>query len=346
MGSDRSLTQSGAAGPAPGAKFALNVSRHARSVIALGTILAAALALEPGALASALAREAGKAGSSVSAALNKHEDAREGSGTQHPVPALTLIQMHGQFAVADLVGDAGGLLQLNIKVPPHKPTDYMLLSFRGLPKNFSLSSGFRAAEAWLVSAHEAENLRLIAPKDYVGSFRLEVQLLRGQNADPVVQTVRIELLRPQALAKRNLPAAEAPAPAARATPEPRAASAGTTETAALQDAAPRSDIAQPPKSARVAADKEQLLLEAASGLLAQNDITAARLIYARLAREGSLQGALTMAQTFDPAFLASYQINGLQPDKEKAKYWYGVAARLGSKDASGRLLALEAADRR
>ena len=136
MGSDRSLTQSGAAGPAPGAKFALNVSRHARSVIALGTILAAALALEPGALASALAREAGKAGSSVSAALNKHEDAREGSGTQHPVPALTLIQMHGQFAVADLVGDAGGLLQLNIKVPPHKPTDYMLLSFRGLPKNF------------------------------------------------------------------------------------------------------------------------------------------------------------------------------------------------------------------
>jgi hypothetical protein len=332
------------------------LDRCARPVIALGTILAAALAFEPGALANALAREAGKAGAGVSAALSKHEDAGEGGGTQHPVPALTLVQMQGQFAVADLVGHAGGSLQLDIKVPPHKATDYMLLSFRGLPKNFSLSSGFRAAEAWLVSAHEAEDLRLIAPKDYVGTFRLEVQLLRGQSADPVVQSVKIELLRPQALAKRNGPAAdapapapratEAPAPAARATPEPRVSPAGTTETAAIQDAAPQSDVTQPPRSARIAVDKEQQLLDTASRLLAQNDITAARLIYARLAREGSLQGALTMAQTFDPAFLASYQINGLQPDKEKAKYWYGVAARLGSKDASGRLLALEAADRR
>lgn len=334
MSIDRSLTEAGAGKVLFGQRYEM----HA---IVLGTFLAAAFAFESGALASALAREAGKAGGSVATALNKSDGAREGSGAEHRVPALTLIQASGQFTVADLVGQASGPLYLNIEVPPGKPTDYMLLSFRGLPKTFSLSAGFRAAEAWLVSAHEAENLRLIAPTDYVGSFRLEVQLLRGQNADPVVQNVRIEL-RPWALAE---PAAEALAPEAKAKPEPRVSPAGTAETAATQDAPPP-DIGQTPKSARIADDEERQLLETASGLLAQNDITAARLIYARLARNGSLQGALTMAQTFDPAFLAGYQINGLQPDKEKARYWYGVAASFGSKAASGRLLALEAADRR
>jgi hypothetical protein len=341
MSSYRSIAETGAADPAPGGRVVRGVSRHARSAVALGTILAAALALEPGAFASALAREAGQVGGSVTTALNKSDV----SGTEYPVPALTLIEMRDPFTVADLVGHASDPLQLTIKVPAHKPTDYMLLSFRGLPKNFSLSSGFRAAEVWLVSAHEAENLRIIAPKDYVGSFRLEVQLLRGQNAKPIIQHVRIEL-RSQALVKRPTSVTEAPAPAAKAKPEPRVPPAATTETAAVRDAPLPYDIGQPPKSARIAADKEQQLLESASGLLSQNDITAARLIYARLAREGSLQGALIMAQTFDPAFLASYQINGLQPDKEKAKYWYAVAASLGSKDASGRLLALEAADRR
>jgi TPR repeat protein len=81
-------------------------------------------------------------------------------------------------------------------------------------------------------------------------------------------------------------------------------------------------------------------------MLAQNDITAARLIYARLAREGSQEGALTMARTFDPAFLSRYATTGLQPNTEKAKYWYGIAAKLGSSDASKRLLALDGAERR
>jgi hypothetical protein len=341
MGSNRSFAELGAASNAPGGKPANSVTGHLKSVIALGAILTAALAIQPGALAGTLAQEAGKAGAGIAAVLYKRDGAGTG-GTDHAIPALTLIQMQGQFTVADLVGHAGDSLQLNINVPPHKPTDYMLLSFRGLPKNFSLSSGFRAAEAWLVSAHEAENLRLIAPKDYVGSFKLEVQLLRGQTADPAVEHVRIEL-RPQAPAKRAEDAVEAPKAKAKADLpiEP----AATTETAAMPGPAP-AGIGQLSKSTHIASDKERQLLDTASRLLTQNDITAARLIYARLAREGSLQGALIMAQTFDPAFLASYQINGLQPDKEKAKYWYGVAASLGSKDASGRLLALEAADRR
>jgi hypothetical protein len=341
MGSDRSFAEVGAAGCALRGRPADGVTGHLKFVIALGAILTAAFAIEPGALAGTLAQEAGKAGAGIAAILHKRHGARTGSA-DHAIPALTLIQMQGQFTVADLVGQVGDSLQLNINVPPHKPTDYMLLSFRGLPKNFSLSSGFRAAEAWLVSAHEAENLRLIAPKDYVGTFKLEVQLLRGQTEEPIVEHVRIDL-RPQAPAKRAEDAAEAPqAKAKSASPiEP----AGTTEIAAMPDPAP-AGIGQLSKSTHIASDKERQLLETASGLLAQNDITAARLIYARLAREGSLQGALIMAQTFDPAFLASYQINGLQPDKEKAKYWYGVAAGLGSKDAPGRLLALEAADRR
>jgi hypothetical protein len=335
MSRDRSRTRGGKAGPAPHGK-------RARCVIACGAILTAALLLGHEALAGALAREAAKTGSGVATAPRNSKDARAAGIAERSAP--TLIELRGEFTVADLIGQADGPLTLIINVPPHKPTDYMLLSFRGLPQNFSMTSGFRAAEAWLVSAHEAENLQLIAPKDYVGTFKLEVQLLRGQDAGPVVQNVTIEL-RPPTMAKRAGPAEGPVAAGPRTKPEPRVSPAGTTETAAMQDATPPV-AAQAPKPAHIDRDREQQLMETAAGLLAQNDITAARLIYARLAREGSLRGALTMAQTYDPAFLASYRINGLQPDKEKAKYWYSVAANLGSKDASGRLLALEAADRR
>jgi hypothetical protein len=79
-------------------------------------------------------------------------------------------------------------------------------------------------------------------------------------------------------------------------------------------------------------------------MLDQNDIAAARLVYTRLVHQGSLQGALILGQTYDPVFLSRYRLNGLTPDTAKAKYWYEVAARLGSKDASVRLLALRSAE--
>jgi hypothetical protein len=243
-------------------------------------------------------------------------------------PRLIRVQDQGEFAVADMIGGAGKPIPFNIALPPHQPTDYMLLSFRGLPEGFSLSSGFRAADAWLVSVREAPGLRLIPPKDFDGAFDLEIQLSRGRNAGRLAQQIRVEF-RPRDVARSAPPAA---------VPEAALSDPSSTGAVAVNTA---SDPSASPAQA-VAAEKERELLETAATMLKQNDITAARLIYARLAREGSREGAITMAQTYDPAFLSHYETTGLQPDSDKAKHWYGIAASLGSTDASRRLLALEA----
>ena len=293
-------------GPALFETLSGGASRRAKSTFALSALLAAALACECGVLPSAWAQEAAKAGRGSTAALSPSHEPAAGDGT-----ALMLVQARDRFTVKDLVGYESRPVAVAIEMPTFASTDYVLLSFRGLPGNFALSSGFRTADTWLVSAHEVTNLTLIPPEGFVGSFRLEVLLIRGQSIPPLVQNVRVEL-RSGGRADQNAAA-------------PTAASAPVN---------------------RIAPDKEKQLIETAAGLLQQNDIAAARLIYARLAREGSVQGALAMAQTYDPVFLSKYNVTGLQPDKEKAKYWYGMATRLGSEDAPKRLLALEAAEPR
>lgn len=282
----------------------------AKSVLALSALFAAAVACGAGSLAGAWAQGAATAGRGATAAAMRpaNEDvAGSGAALARRVPRVMLVQAQDRFTVKDLVGYEGRPVAVPIEMPLFARTDYLLLSFRGLPENFALSSGFRTAAAWLVSAHDANNLSLIPPEGFVGSFILEVLLIRGQSVPPLVQSVRVEF-RSDALAERN---AEAP----------------TKPVAAEKRAEP---------------DKEKQLMEVAADLLRQNDIAAARLIYARLARERSVQGALAMAQTYDPVFLSKYNLTGLQPDTEKAKYWYGVAASLGSKDAPERLLALKA----
>lgn len=282
----------------------------AKSVSALTAFLAAAVACGAGAWAQG-AVTAGR-GATAAAMRPANEDAADsGDALAWHVQGVTLVQERDRFVVKDLIGYGGRQVAVAIEMPLFARTDHLLLSFRGVPENFALSSGFRTASAWLVSAHEAANLSLIPPEDFVGSFKLEVLLIRGQSVPPLVQSVRVEF-RPEALAEQDFGALTRPAAAEKRT-EP---------------------------------DKEKQLMEVAADLLRQNDIAAARLIYARLAHERSVQGALAMAQTYDPVFLSKYNVTGLRPDKEKAKHWYGAAASLGSKDAPERLLTLEATEPR
>jgi hypothetical protein len=250
-------------------------------------------------------------------------------------PAPILIQAGEPFAIKDMIGISGRPVELNIQMPDFEPSDYVLLSFRGLPDDFSMSSGFRTTKAWLVSAHEAKNLWLIPPRTYEGRFNIEVELIRGQSAATLTKTVMVEL-KPEVAPQSNMGSLSAQDVAGAVASQPAAKSAG-------------GEISTPPtaeSAARTDPRKEAELMALALSMLKQNDIAAARLIYARLAHQGSVRGALIMAETYDPSFLSKYDIRGLQPDMERAKYWYGVAAQLGSKDASSRLLALEGGTRR
>jgi hypothetical protein len=90
-------------------------------------------------------------------------------------------------------------------------------------------------------------------------------------------------------------------------------------------------------SSAISAALEEALLKKGAMLLRNGDLSAARLNFETLALRGSAKGAYALGQTFDPVILAPLPVAGLKPNLEKAKEWYGRAARFGSKDAAQRL---------
>ena len=66
-------------------------------------------------------------------------------------------------------------------------------------------------------------------------------------------------------------------------------------------------------------------LERARALMKANDIGAARLIFTRLATNGVAEAAFDLGQTYDPDFLRTMHIAGLEPDLEVARRWYTKA---------------------
>ena len=82
-------------------------------------------------------------------------------------------------------------------------------------------------------------------------------------------------------------------------------------------------------------------LERARALMKANDIAAARLIFTRLASNGVAEAAFELGQTYDPDFLRTMHIAGLEPDLEVARRWYMKAAALGNADAQSRLATLK-----
>ena len=82
-------------------------------------------------------------------------------------------------------------------------------------------------------------------------------------------------------------------------------------------------------------------LARARALMKANDIAAARLIFTRLATNGVAEAAFDLGQTYDPDFLRTMHIAGLEPDLEVARRWYMKAAALGNADAQSRLATLK-----
>jgi hypothetical protein len=75
-------------------------------------------------------------------------------------------------------------------------------------------------------------------------------------------------------------------------------------------------------------------------MLAIKDISAARKFYESAADAGSAAGATALARTFDPDYLATLGVIGLQPNPAAAAVWYRKAAALGDPDAETRLRTL------
>jgi TPR repeat protein len=110
---------------------------------------------------------------------------------------------------------------------------------------------------------------------------------------------------------------------------------------------PQSEATTPPSaSQKLSPDIIAALIRRGDAMLATGDISAARLLYRPAAEAGSGPAAAALGRSFDPAFLASSGVIGIQPDPEAAAKWYRKAASLGEpgmEDAIKRLEVVPAA---
>lgn len=79
------------------------------------------------------------------------------------------------------------------------------------------------------------------------------------------------------------------------------------------------------------------LLKRADALIASGDVAAARLVLRRAADAGDAHAAMTLAETYDPAFLEKLGVHGFVPDLAMAQSWYEKARAFGSAEAPQRL---------
>ncbi len=251
------------------------------------------------------------------------------SATETSAPWLLLTGAEA-FKVEDVAGASGAPLPLKVQLPKNPTVTYSFLMFRNMPPKFTLSSGFGAKDYWAVSLHDIDGLQLIPPDGYEGSFTMEVLLVKGVGVDPEQRTAKV-VVNPKA-----------------ATP----AVAATSDDTKLLTAAPPDDTTaalpplNPPRQTGAQGGEltgiDLSMMERGDTYLRQGDIAAARLLYRQLAKKGIATGALAMGSTYDPDFLATLAIRGLQPDIGQAKNWYRMAEELGSTQAARRLATLNA----
>ncbi len=161
-------------------------------------------------------------------------------------------------------------------------------------------------------------------------------------ADPSIQAVAIEstpVAEPPeepaptgAIGPDRAPPAHAPAP----VPEPVVAH----QDFPPPDLSPASSTQAQPAVAALPPAIVDGMLRRAQALLDGGDVLAARLLYERAASAGDGKGASGVGKTYDPAFLATIDAQGISGNLEWATHWYRRAIMLGDPDAVGLLRGL------
>jgi hypothetical protein len=90
----------------------------------------------------------------------------------------------------------------------------------------------------------------------------------------------------------------------------------------------------------ISADELRSLMEFASKLIAQADISAARLVLERAASSGDTRAIFALAETYDPNVLSAWRVRGIKGDRNRANALYGDALAKGETEARSRIFAL------
>jgi hypothetical protein len=231
-----------------------------------------------------------------------------------------------------------------------------------MPSGSKVTGGVEAgAGAWRIPVRDMARATVLAPRDYVGTMYLPIDLRLADDTIADSNVLRLEwtavaaegmVPKPVkttviASTANALPAPPPPAP----EPAPAAAPAVTTDAsgtlaalaprAAPAPAAPlkQQDTRSDPRPPMHHLDRDEVanLLDRGQGYLQSGDIAAARLFLRRAADAGHAQAALALAATYDPLALKEFGVLGITPDIETARFWYEKASQLGSAEAIRRL---------
>ncbi|NJM35505.1 MAG: hypothetical protein HC850_13270 [Rhodomicrobium sp.] len=84
------------------------------------------------------------------------------------------------FSVQSMTGVPGQTVPVNISVAGAAKNRQGLIMIQGIPRSIGLTRGIASGDAWLLSASELENLRLIVPGDFEGRFNMTVIFVPGE----------------------------------------------------------------------------------------------------------------------------------------------------------------------
>jgi hypothetical protein len=236
------------------------------------------------------------------------------------VPATQL-----DFAARDLRVEPGIQIPLSLRLPTVdqlKSVNSEVGTFilvRNISEGLSFSEGMPIGTNWVMSLPQASRARLGASNGTVGNHRLEFLLIGSGNRVLAETSVIARLSEPTT-------------PTSTGVEQPVAAIARTIEPEKRQ-----AQPAAPATKATVSREDEAILLAKGAELVGQGGIAAARLMFEELAQQGSSQGALAMARTYDPAYIAAAPTGSITPEVPKALAWYKRAAELGSGEAGLRI---------
>jgi hypothetical protein len=234
---------------------------------------------------------------------------------------LAVAAPEPRLLVRDDRGETNDTLSVGVVIDGNRAGVGVVLS--GLAPGTQLSAGSPLGiSGWRLDAGQLEGLEIRPPHDFIGVMNVAVDLrLQGDRlADS--KTLRLEwVARPQIAPPAAAPQVQAPVPA----PQPQA------PAVVLQAQAP----AEPPTVAlRLDAAEIAILVKRGQDTLNNGDVVAARLLLQRAASAGSADGALALAQSFDPAVIGRLGAVGVVADAAKAREWYQKAAHLGSSAAA------------
>jgi hypothetical protein len=226
---------------------------------------------------------------------------------------------------------------LSLIVMVQHPQQNASLLLDGLAQGTKLSAGApTSASSWQVPYDQTQGLYLYAPKDFTGVMNTAVSLLGADKHLLDTQAVQLKWI---ARAAKPAPdPAPPPAPAAAAVSKPvMVATAGDPGSAGALKTVPNPGSAGAVKPLAIKPmdpGDAAMLLQRGRDFMGAGDISAARVLFSRLADAGIADAALALANTYDPTYLAAHHVMGVQGDRAQAHTLYQRAKDLGSTEAA------------